>query len=136
MSVRAKFYVAEVAQTPGAPGGRVKLQACSRGARNAQWASATPGGSMEMFINNQPAFDYFAGLVGAAKSGYQPEVFITIETASDGFPGDGHAYEEADVPSNHYGANKCAACGFPKEGQVEYGPTGKLDTPVTAHPNG
>jgi hypothetical protein len=134
--VRAKFYVGEVAEQPGVPGGRVTLQACSRGARNAEWASATPSGTMTMQINNQPAFDYFVSLKNAAKSGYQPEVFITIETASDGWPGDGHEFVEADVPDNHYGFGKCAACGFPKDGEVLYEGTVKLDTPKPSHPNG
>lgn len=134
--VKSKFYVSEVAEQPGVPGGRVTLQACSRGARNAEWASATPSGTMTMQINNQPAFDYFVGLKNAAKTGYQPEVFITVETASDGFPGDGHLFEEADVPENHYGAGKCAACGMPKDGETKYAGSVVLEEPIPIHPNG
>ena len=114
MSVRAKFYVQEVTKQPGV-GGRVKLAAASRGARNAQWASATPSGELVMQINNKPALDFFEGLIDGAAAGVYPEVFITIEAATDGYPGDGHAFELADVPEGHYVHGKCAACGSVEE---------------------
>ena len=55
--VRAKFFVAEIAQTNY--GGRVKLQAVSRGEDNKLWASATPSGTIEMTIRNEVALERF-----------------------------------------------------------------------------
>jgi len=57
MTVRAKFYVAEIAQTTW--GGRVKLQVVSRGEDNKSWASATPSGQIEMTIRNEVALAEF-----------------------------------------------------------------------------
>jgi hypothetical protein len=57
MTVRAKFFVQEIAQTTW--GGRVKLQVVSRGNDNKEWASATPSGSIEMTIRNDLALDQF-----------------------------------------------------------------------------
>lgn len=57
MSVRAKFFVQEVAKTTY--GGRVRLQAVCRGLDNKEWASATPSGSVEMTIRNDGALAQF-----------------------------------------------------------------------------
>jgi hypothetical protein len=57
MTVRAKFYVQEIAQTTW--GGRVKLVAVARGSDNKEWASATPSGSIEMTILNDVALKQF-----------------------------------------------------------------------------
>lgn len=57
MSVRAKFYVTEVAKTTY--GGRIKLGVVCRGEDNKEWASATPSGSIEMTIRNDHALAQF-----------------------------------------------------------------------------
>lgn len=119
MGVRAKFYVTEVTKT-ASKGGKVKLSAAARGARNAEWASATPSGSMELQINNPPAFGFFERLLDSAQAtGRYPEVFIDITPATDGWPGDGHAFELAEVPDGHYVHGKCAQCGEPEEAHDE-----------------
>mgnify|MGYP001590217061 CR=1 FL=1 len=57
MTIRAKFFVTEVAKTTY--GGRVKLSAVTRGQDNKIWASATPSGSIEMSIRNELAIEQF-----------------------------------------------------------------------------
>lgn len=57
MSVRAKFYVTEVARTVS--GGRVTLQAVCRGADNKAWASYTPVGTITLTILNEVAVEHF-----------------------------------------------------------------------------
>lgn len=57
MSVRAKFFVTEVAHTTY--GGTVKLQAVCRGEDNKAWASATPTGQITMGIRNDLALEQF-----------------------------------------------------------------------------
>jgi hypothetical protein len=117
MSIRAKFYVAECTMTPGnGGGGKVKLSAVSRGSRNADWASATPSGTIEMFVNNPKAFDWFVGVLkGAEGTGIYPEVFIDFNVSTDGLLGDGHAFVAAELPENHYLHGKCAECGSVEE---------------------
>lgn len=115
MTVRGKFYVAEVTKTPGG-GGKVKLGAASRGARNAQWASASPSGEIWLQINNAPALKFFEEILDGARtnehgSPYYPEVFVDFTPCYDGYPGDGHAFELAEVPEGHYAHGKCVQCG-------------------------
>jgi len=134
MSVRAKFYVSSIEVTPGYGGGKVNLQAATRGARNTDWASATPSGSMEMQVNNPDAFAFFMGLVERPRrdaNGNQlhPEVFITIEAAQDGIAGDGHPYEESEGQPGTAYHQVCAACGQRRDDKV-------WGTEVPAHPNG
>lgn len=57
MTVRAKFFVSEVAKTTY--GGRIRLQVVSRGQDNKEWASATPSGHIEMTIRNDHAIAQF-----------------------------------------------------------------------------
>lgn len=118
MTVRGKFFVAEVRKRPG-KGGVVQLSAASRGARNATWASASPSGTIELTINNPDAFAFFEQILdgaGVDKHGYShyPEVFVDFTPCYDGYPGDGHDFELADVPEGHYCHGKCAACGQPE----------------------
>ena len=140
MSVVAKFFVAACEQYSGQSGGKVTMRAASRGARNSQWASATPSGEFTMQINNQPAFDFFDNLVAATKTGGPPpEVMIQITKAHDGLAGDGHRYEPADpsLDGTYYGG-KCAACSTGKDDTVkEYEPgTSKVASERPSHPNG
>lgn len=58
VTVRAKFFVQEVAKTTY--GGRVRLQAVCRGEDNKVWAAATPTGSIEMTIRNDGALAQFS----------------------------------------------------------------------------
>jgi hypothetical protein len=138
--VLAKFYIAEVTKFPGG-GGRVKLSAASRGARNAEWASATPAGSMELTINNEPALDFYAVLVERARasgSAIPPEVMIQMVPADDGLPGDGHDFEPIDLPG-HYNHGRCAACGLGKDDLVNaqgYFARESDEDTRPAHPNG
>lgn len=57
MSVRAKFYVTEIAKTTY--GGRVNLAVVCRGQDNKEWASATPAGQIQMSIRNELAVEFF-----------------------------------------------------------------------------
>lgn len=138
MRVRAKFYVSSVDLKPGTEGGQVKLQAVGRGARNAEWSQYTPSGSMEMNISNPRAFDQFVDIVVASrKSGRQPEVFIDITDANDGYPGDGHLFELSEfndqIPEGSYYRDQCVQCGLKKD---DVWSPDQLTEATPAHPNG
>jgi hypothetical protein len=122
MGVRAKFHIQSIELRPGVgAGGEVKLQAVSRGDRNAEWASATPSGSMTMLIQNEPALAFFTDMLAVSRTtGKYPEVFIDITPSSDGYPGDGHAFVESTVSEGHYLHGKCAECGYGPDDS--YGP--------------
>ncbi len=108
MSVRAKFYISEVTQYPGPAGGKVTLGAATRGARNADWASATPSGTIELNINNPAAFDFFVDLLARSKGlGFAPEVDVVLEASADTEP---HAFQEFER-ADHYVNGRCVACG-------------------------
>lgn len=55
--VRAKMYVTKISRTTY--GGEVELQAVTRGKDNAEWAQATPNGSIKMTILNEIALGFF-----------------------------------------------------------------------------
>lgn len=57
MTVRAKFFVTEIARTTY--GGRIILSAVCRGEDNKAWASATPSGQITMTIRNEVAVEQF-----------------------------------------------------------------------------
>ena len=74
MTVKAKFYVAEinkyataVGRTQGwaepVPFGQVTLRPSLKGEDNKQWASSTPAGEMKMTVNG-PAFPWFESMLG------------------------------------------------------------------------
>lgn len=130
MNVRAKFFVRKCELDAHNKGGKVILSAVSRGDRNAEWAKASPAGTIEMQIDNAPAFEWFFEMVKAAQgTDYKPEVFVDFTAATDGFPGDGHTFRLADVPADHYLAGKCGECGVDKD--AKWGSDETL-----AHPNG
>ncbi len=104
MNVKAKFYVQSVTKS-SAEGGQVTLGAAVRGARNTDWAAATPSGTITMHVNNPAAFDFFEALL--VRPGMYPEVDITFAASIDS-EGD-HAFEAS--PAGHYNAGRCAACG-------------------------
>lgn len=128
MGVRAKFNIAKIELSPGNQGGKVVLQAVSRGERNADWASATPSGTIEMTVNNPAGFQWFLDRLQAQReAGRYPEVWVDFSDSMDGWPGDGHKFRLADVPETHYQHGKCGECGFPKVAEYD----GKQ-----THPNG
>lgn len=77
MSVRARFYVSQVAKTAGQTT-VVSLTAVSRGPENKEWAAYTPSGQLTMTLTPKAgaAGDWFAELLGK-------EVFIDITEADE-----------------------------------------------------
>jgi hypothetical protein len=140
VSIRAKFYVAELTLLPGyANTTKIALAAVVRGDHNASWAAATPVGRLEMTINNPAAGKWFEDFLKAARTtGRSPEVYLDIAPVEDGWPGDGHKFRMADVPPGHYQSGRCGDCGEPKDGELfelnDLGCAVKTDKP--AHPNG
>lgn len=126
--VRAKFNISSIQLTPGNGGGQVVLSAVSRGDRNADWAEATPSGTITMQVNNPDGFKWFLDLLQQQReSGRYPEVFVDFSDSVDGWPGDGHSFRKSDAPAGHYTANSCGACGFALDATYAEKP---------AHPNG
>lgn len=111
MTVRGKFYVKAITLTPHNDGGRVELEAVSRGSRNADWASATPSGSISMYVSNPAAFAFFENVLRLRDGQKHPEVFVDFTVSTDGVFGDGHAFVANDLPETHYQHGKCAECG-------------------------
>ena len=99
MAVSAKFYVTKL------EGQQVGLMPVCRGIENREWAQATPGGSMQMYISNPKALEYFK--VGE-------EYTLLIEHSPKPTPGDGH---EVEVIEQHYAGTPskkyyiCGKCG-------------------------
>lgn len=120
--VGARFFVTSVKQTTNA--WEVDLQAATRGARNRDWAEATPNGKMSLYIQNEDAARVFiealdlqrlSGLRQDAPVGlpiFYPEFDITFTPAPQA--GDGHPFVE--TPKGHYVHPNCADCGQPEEG--------------------
>lgn len=115
--VRARFYLASVTRFPGQPGGEVKLQAVSRGDRNAGWATATPSGTITMMVNDPGGFAWFVQLLEAKQAGTvrYPEVDLLMTVADQVSLGDGHAFTLANVKPDHYLHGKCGLCGYEAE---------------------
>lgn len=73
MSVRARFYVAEVSKFANGgyadpkPVGRVVMRAVARGEHNKAWASATPSGELTMTVIGG-ALPWFEERIGAEVS--------------------------------------------------------------------
>jgi hypothetical protein len=60
MAVQARFYVSELTYQAHDPqAAKLKLSAVVRGPENAAWASATPSGTIEMYVNNPKAAQWF-----------------------------------------------------------------------------
>lgn len=110
--VRAKFYVAGVnLQTWGAT---IVLQAVSRGARNADWSSATPSGKIELTVTNPAAIEQY---VRALKHRGGPEFFVDFTHAPLAWPEDGHRF--VATPEGHYNYPRCAECACPEDEHVK-----------------
>jgi hypothetical protein len=101
MSVRAKFFCQNITRShPEAPAATITMGAVCRGAANAEWASATPSGSLQMTVRNDLATAQFE--IGK-------EYYLTFE-AAEAKPesGDGHPYTPA---TTSWGMNCCGVCG-------------------------
>lgn len=105
--IRGKFYLSGIRLENW--GAHIELTAVSRGARNADWASATPSGKIELTVNNPEAIDEF---VKALKHKGGPEFFIDMTHAPLAWPEDGHEFVPS--PEKHYNAPNCAECGCPE----------------------
>lgn len=138
---RAKFYLSGLTLLPGKDAGiQVALQAVSRGDRNADWATATPVGSMTMTINNVAAAEQWDAFMREARAtGKQPEVFIDIYPSEDGWAGDGHKFRPGEGKEGTiYGPSNCGECGQAIDSPV-WGydaEQGKSVEVGKAHPNG
>jgi hypothetical protein len=99
-TVRAKFYVSKLVNPEGATAAEVGLNAVCRGVENALWSQATPAGSIQMYVKNDPAFEQF-------EQGAEYEV--TFRKVSKPMPGDGHEIIEA---VNMHGGIVCETCGI------------------------
>jgi len=113
MAVQAKFFVSVVERNDNSPtASRVKLGAVCRGKENREWAQATPGGTIELFILNEAATVYFE---------QGQEYLVTFTKVARPTPGDRHA------ATPEAGDNMCTFCG----GYAAISPDGSLDW--TAH---
>ena len=112
MTVVAKFFVSEVVQHEDAPtADRIKMGVVCRGRENRQWAQATPGGTIEMFVLNDAATAQF-------EKG--SEYLVTFEKVPKPELGDGHEPipaptfgQEQDVAKAQYVC--CEFCGVMAE---------------------
>lgn len=131
MKTRAKFYLSALELLPSQPGIRVTLRAVSRGDRNASWAAASPDGTMTMTINNPAAAQQWEDFMQESRrTGKQPEVFIDIYTATDGWAGDGHKFRPGEGDEGTiYAARYCGECGRAVDDKIDQEGT-------LAHPNG
>lgn len=141
MSTRAKFYVSGLTLLPGKDAGiKLNLQAVCRGDRNNQWANATPSGSMEMLIQNPAAVAWWEGFMRSSReTGKQPELFIDIYPATDGWPGDGHKFREAEPSATGYGKGTCGECGMAADAKLwtwSEADHRSIETGELVHPNG
>lgn len=132
MHTRAKFNIQSITLMPGqGQGGIVKMQAVSRGSRNASWSQYTPSGTIEMSITNPTALEQFVTMLNQNReTGKYPEIYVDFTAAEDGWVGDGHTFEPPptdEIPEGSAYANQCAQCGYLVN--VEY--AGK-----PSHPNG
>lgn len=105
MTVRAKFFVQNVSPSfedqPEAVSRQITMGAVCRGAANREWASATPGGSVQMTVRNEVASAYFER---------GKEYYLTFEEAEPApVPGDGH---QAEPGPTAWGALACERCGM------------------------
>ena len=79
MAVQARFYVTELAYQAHDPqAAKLKLSAVVRGPENAAWAAATPSGTIEMYVNNPEAAQWFR-----ARQLAREDVAITFDVAGE-----------------------------------------------------
>lgn len=116
MNVAARFYVQAVEEYPGSTASTVRLGAVCRGSHNAQWASATPAGQIQMTIRNDLATAQFV----AGK-----EYEVTFREVKAPAPGDGHKVRGYVNSSGYISCGECGTIPTVPEG-TPYGPTGQL----------
>lgn len=135
MKTRAKFYVSGVTLLPGQSGVKATLSAVARGDRNASWAAASPEGSMTLTINNPAAAKQWEDFMQESRrTGKQPEVFIDIFAATDGWAGDGHLFRPGEGSDGTiYAPRYCGECGL-EQGSTMRDAAG--EEPRLVHPNG
>lgn len=119
MSVVARFFVSNVVPPAEgtSQGTQVSFGAVCRGAANSQWASATPGGSIQMTIRNDLASQQF-------ERGKEYEV--TFREVTPPKQGDGHSVQA----HKQYGTWTCGVCGLYPQGQT-YGSGAPVEDPAT-----
>ncbi len=103
--IRAKFFVAEISRFPGpaeTSGGKVRCSPVTRGSVNASFASATPGGTIELTVQNPAALARFDDWRERRREFYVDFTEYTPEA------GDGHAFKP--TPEGHYNAGRCVEC--------------------------
>lgn len=96
MAVSSKWYVTNI------EGQQVTLSPVCRGVENREWASATPGGSMSMWISNPAALAQFT--VGE-------EYHAQFEHVRKPVPGDGHRVSQIEVTGHGKTYYVCNTCG-------------------------
>lgn len=108
MAVVAKFYVADVTKHAYNKGHReIAMSPVTRGAPNADWASATPSGQIKLTVNNEVAADFL--------DDFDHDFIITFEKVErHEDPTDGHPFEPVDR-IGHYAHGNCASCGRAKD---------------------
>lgn len=138
MRTRAKFYVTGLELLPGQDAGVIlKMSAVCRGDRNAEWATATPMGTLSMTINNKVAAQHWIDFMASARAtGKSPEFFLDLEPSTDGWPGDGHLFRAADVAEGYYGFGTCGECGLALDAVQWDADARKPDPSRPVHPNG
>lgn len=95
-NVSSKWYVTAV------EGQKVSLSPVCRGIENREWASATPAGSMAMWISNPAALAAFT-------LGEEYEaIFRHVPKPK---PGDGHAVDALEIPNGDRVYYVCGKCG-------------------------
>lgn len=105
MSVRAKFFV-KTTSAYAVGNGSVELAPATRGAENAQWAAATPSGTVQLTINNPPAFQWFVDRLGR-------EVYIDFTEAPDFTDPKTHDFVLFEQ-EGHYANGNCVHCSQPE----------------------
>lgn len=108
MSVEARFYLQSITDHAGGSF-EVKLAPVTRGDHNRKWSSATPGGSLSLFITNRGALPFFKDLLGANR-----DVRLLLEAAPwPQDPSDDHGFEPSrQEPGQSYPPEaSCRHCG-------------------------
>ncbi len=101
MSVIAKFYVQSTTEQPGSTANEVRLGAVCRGAANSEWSSATPCGSISMWIRNDAAFEQFA---------QGDEYEVTFRKVEKPVEGDGHSIQAHRGSGGWWVCGVCGQC--------------------------
>lgn len=106
-AIEARFYVAERHAYPG-NGGKVILRAACRGDQNRKWAQATPGGTIEMSVNNPAALAEFDRWLAEGL-----DVQVILQPVAVARPDDGHAFRPAEQePGQSWPQpSQCGECG-------------------------